>query len=100
VTKLNAVDLSPLVSPYESELMRTLADFPETLALASRELAPHIVANYLGELAAKLHTYYNAERFLLDDESLKLARLSLIVSVRQVLRNGLAVLGVSAPEKM
>jgi arginyl-tRNA synthetase len=54
----------------------------------------------LGELAAKLHTYYNAERFLLDDEPLKLARLSLIVSVRQVLRNGLSVLGVFAPEKM
>jgi arginyl-tRNA synthetase len=100
VAKLATADLSPLVSPYESELMRTLADFPETLALASRELAPHVVANYLGELAAKLHTYYNAERFLLDDEALKLARLSLIVAVRQVIRNGLAVLGVSAPEKM
>ena len=100
VAQLATVDLSPLVSPYESELMRTLADFSETLSLAARELAPHIVANYLGELAAKLHTYYNAERFLLDDESLKLARLSLIVSVRQVIRNGLAVLGVSAPEKM
>jgi arginyl-tRNA synthetase len=80
--------------------MRTLADFPETLSLAARELSPHIVANYLGDLAAKLHTYYNAERFLLDDEALKLARLSLIVAVRQVIRNGLAVLGVSAPEKM
>jgi arginyl-tRNA synthetase len=80
--------------------MRTLADFPETLSLAARELAPHLVANYLGDLAAKLHTYYNAERFLLDDEALKHARLALIVAVRQVIRNGLAVLGVSAPEKM
>jgi arginyl-tRNA synthetase len=100
ISSLANAELSPLVSPYESELMRALADFPETLALASRELAPHIVTNYLGELAAKLHTYYNAERFLLDDEPLKLARLSLIVSVRQVLRNGLSVLGVFAPEKM
>ncbi|MCA3043056.1 MAG: arginine--tRNA ligase, partial [Rhodocyclaceae bacterium] len=100
ISSLANAELSPLVSPYESELMRALADFPETLSLATRELAPHIVANYLGELAAKLHTYYNAERFLLEDEELKLARLSLIVSVRQVLRNGLAVLGVSAPEKM
>ena len=100
VESLVNVDLSPLGSPYESELLRTLADFPETLSLATRELSPHIVANYLGELAAKLHTYYNAERFLIDDEPLKLARLALIVAVRQVIKNGLGVLGVSAPEKM
>ncbi|MEO8385007.1 MAG: DALR anticodon-binding domain-containing protein, partial [Betaproteobacteria bacterium] len=55
---------------------------------------------YLGELAAKLHSYYNAEKFLVDDEKLKLARLSLILATRQVLKNGLAVVGVSAPEKM
>ena len=100
VATLTRADISPLTSVYESELMRTLADFPETLSLAARELAPHIVANYLGDLAAKLHSYYNAERFLLDDEALKHARLALIVAVRQVIRNGLAVLGVSAPEKM
>ena len=100
VTALAKADLSVLTSTYESELLRTLADFPETLALATRELSPHIVANYLGELAAKMHTYYNAERFLIDDEALKLARLALIVAVRQVIRNGLDVLGVSAPEKM
>ncbi len=100
VASLANADLSPLTSAYESELLRTLADFPETLSLATRELSPHIVANYLGELAAKLHTYYNAERFLIDDESLKMARLALIVAVRQVLNNGLDVLGVSAPEKM
>jgi arginyl-tRNA synthetase len=100
VATLTRADISPLTSVYESELMRTLADFPEALSLAARELAPHLVANYLGDLAAKLHTYYNAERFLLDDEALKHARLALIVAVRQVIRNGLAVLGVSAPEKM
>ncbi len=100
VASLANADLSPLTSTYESELLRSLADFPETLALATRELSPHIVANYLGELAAKLHTYYNAERFLIDDEALKVARLALIVAVRQVIRNGLDVLGVSAPEKM
>ena len=100
VALLNHVDLSPLASSYESELLRTLADFPETLAVAARELSPHLVANYLGELAAKMHTYYNAERFLIDDETLKQARLALIVAVRQVIKNGLAVLGVSAPEKM
>ncbi len=100
VGTLANADLSPLGSTYESELLRTLADFSETLSLATRELSPHIVANYLGELAAKLHTYYNAERFLIDDEPLKLARLALIVAVRQVIKNGLGVLGVSAPEKM
>jgi arginyl-tRNA synthetase len=97
---LERADLSPLSSKYESELLRSLADFPQTLQHAAAELAPHIVPTYLAELAAKLHTYYNAERFLLDDEKLKLARLALILATRQVLRNGLAVLGVSAPEKM
>ena len=100
IAALANAELSPLGSSYESELLRALADFPETLGLATRELSPHIVANYLGELAAKMHTYYNAERFLIDDEALKLARLALIVAVRQVIRNGLDVLGVSAPEKM
>lgn len=97
---LRAVDHAPLVSKYESDLMRALADWPSLLAHAATELAPHLIAVYLGELAAKLHTYYNAERFLIDDEPLKLARLSLILATKQVLKNGLAVLGVSAPEKM
>ena len=92
--------LTPLVSPHESALLQLLADFPDTLALATRELAPHHVANYLAELAGRFHTYYNAERFLLEDTSLMLARLSLIVAVRTVLRNALNVLGVSAPERM
>ncbi len=100
VATLHDVDLSPLTSAYESALLRTLADFPETLRLAATELSPHLVANYLGDLAAKLHTYYNAERFLIDDEKLKLARLALIVAVRQVIKNGLGTLGVSAPDKM
>lgn len=100
VSDLARVDLKPLTSRYESELLRALADFPETLSSAARELAPHLVCVYLGELAAKYHSYYNAEKFLVDDEAVKLARLSLIAATRQVLQNGLAVLGVSAPEKM
>ena len=100
IASLKTADHAPLTSKYESDLMRTLADFPETLKHAATELAPHIVAVYLADLAAKLHTYYNAERFLLDDEKLKLARLSLILATAQVLKNGLTVLGVSAPEKM
>jgi len=99
-TALKSADLSPLTSKYESDLMRALADFPLTLKHAAQELAPHIVAVYLGDLAAKLHSYYNAERFLIEDEKLKLARLSLVLATRQVLKNGLTVLGVSAPEKM
>ena len=65
------------------------------------EFAPHLVTYYLhDDVAARLHTYYNAERFLVEDEELKLARLALVAATRQVLANGLAVLGVSAPERM
>jgi arginyl-tRNA synthetase len=97
---LQDADLAPLTSKYESDLLRALADFPEQLDSAARELAPHLVCVYLADLAAKLHSYYNAEKFLVEDEKLKLARLALILATRQVLKNGLAVLGVSAPEKM
>ncbi len=97
---LAEVDLSPLTSKYESGLLRALADFPELIATAARELSPHLVCVYLADLAAKLHSYYNAEKFLVENEKLKLARLALIVATRQVLKNGLAVIGVSAPEKM
>lgn len=100
VTSLSDADLSRLESSYESTLLRSIADFPETLAIAARELSPHLIANYLSDIAAKMHTYYNAERFLLDDVGLTHARLALIVAVRQVIRNGLRVLGVSAPERM
>ena len=64
------------------------------------ELAPHAVAFYLKDLAAELHSYYNAERFLVDDPSLRQGRLLLLLATRQVLRNGLALIGVSAPERM
>ena len=69
-------------------------------ATAADDLAPHAVAFYLKDLAAALHSYYNAERFLVDDPLLRDARLTLLVAVREVLRNGLAVLGVSAPQRM
>ena len=93
-------DLTALTSPYEAALLRALADFPELLHHAARELAPHLVTFYLGDLAARLHTYYNAEHFLVEDEKLKLARLALITAARQAIKNGLAVVGVSAPERM
>jgi arginyl-tRNA synthetase len=97
---LRDADLAPLASPYENALLRRLADFPDELALAARELAPHRVTFYLKELAAEFHSYYNAEQFLVDDPALRRARLALVVATGQVVRSGLAVLGVSAPEKM
>ncbi|HEX3097202.1 MAG TPA: arginine--tRNA ligase [Usitatibacter sp.] len=98
---LTDADLSPLTSPYEVALAAKLAEFPEILARAAAEFAPHLVTYYLhDDVAARLHTYYNAERFLVEDEALKAARLALVAATRQVLANGLAVLGVSAPERM
>ena len=77
-----------------------MTDFPDELALAARELAPHRMTFYLKELAAEFHSYYNAEQFLVDDPLLRRARLALVVATGQVIRSGLAVLGVGAPEKM
>jgi arginyl-tRNA synthetase len=100
VKSLLDADLSPLDSAYERDLLQALIDYPELVHNAAQELSPHLVAFYLKELAGKLHTYYNAERFLVEDDQLKHARLALIAATRTVLRNGLALLGVTAPEKM
>jgi len=97
---LRSSDLSPLSSAYENALLRRLADFPDELAVAARELAPHLITFYLKELAAEFHSYYNAEQFLVDDGALRQARLALVVATGQVIRNGLAVLGVNAPVRM
>jgi arginyl-tRNA synthetase len=91
---------APLASARETALMARLAEYPALIAQAADELAPHALAFYLKELAAELHAYYNSERFLVEDAGLREARLALLLAVRQVLRNGLALLGVSAPEKM
>jgi arginyl-tRNA synthetase len=98
-TALNA-DLAPLTSAREQSLLNRLAQFPDLLAEAADELAPHQLAYYLKDLAADFHGYYNAERVLVDDDNVRSARLALLLATRQVLRNGLAMLGVSAPEKM
>jgi len=95
-----AVDITPLTAPRELALMARLAEYPDTLRDAAAELAPHQVAFYLKELAADLHAFYNAERILVDDARLRAARLALLVATRQVLRNGLALIGVTAPERM
>jgi arginyl-tRNA synthetase len=97
---LGAAALDKLVNEKELQLARRLEEFPEMLAVAAQELAPHSVAFYLRELAAAFHSYYNAERILVEDEALRIARLALCAAVRQTLANGLAILGVSAPEKM
>ena len=97
---LQSVDLTPLIAPREALLLAKLAEYPEALQRALEELGPHQVAFYLRDLAGELHSYYNAERVLVDDEAIKMARLALMLATRQVLRNGLALIGVSAPNKM
>jgi len=97
---LRRASLAPLTSPYEEALLRRLAAFPAELELAARELAPHLVAAYLKELAAEFHSYYNAERFLVDEPATQQARLALVAATGQVVKNGLAVLGISAPDQM
>ena len=93
-------DLALLGRPSEAALMLKLADYPDMLARAAAELAPHDVAFYLRDLAAAFHAYYAAERFLVDDAALARARMALLAATAQVLRNALAVLGVSAPQSM
>ena len=97
---LALADLSLLVAPTEAALMLKLAEYPEMLTRAAAELAPHDVAFYLRDLAAAFHTYYAAERFLVDDAALARARMALLAATAQVLRNALALLGVSAPRQM
>ncbi len=97
---LAKADLSRLESPYELAVAAKLSEFPEVIESAARELAPHMVAFYLKDLAAEFHSYYNAERMLVDDVALKDARIALAGAVRQVIRNGLALLGVSCPQSM
>ena len=97
---LTNVDLSGLNSPQAQTLMLLLARFPQMLAQACQDLATHDVSFYLRELAACYHSYYDAERILVEDEATKRARLALVAATAQVLKNGLAVLGVSAPLSM
>jgi arginyl-tRNA synthetase len=98
--ELKSVSLAPLKTDKELSLAQRLGQFPEQVASAARELAPHAIAFYLRELAGEFHRYYNAERILVEDEAARAARLALCAAVRQTLANGLALLGVSAPEKM
>jgi len=97
---LQSADLGRLTAPSEAALMLKLAEFPTMLANAAAGLAPHDATFYLRDLAGAFHSYYGAERFLVDDRELARARVALLVATRQVIRNALAVLGVSAPDRM
>lgn len=92
--------LAQLVEPEAVALVALLGRFPETVTTAAANLEPHLVAQYLRDLAAAFHGYYHAMPFLIDDAGLRNARLALALAAQQVLRNGLGLLGVSAPEKM
>jgi arginyl-tRNA synthetase len=92
--------LGRLVEPHETALLASISRYPEVIEQAALQRAPHTVVHYLRELANDFHTYYNAHTFIVEDDALRNARLTLISGLRQVIANGLALLGVSAPESM
>ena len=93
-------NLAVLEEEHESDILQQLAKYPEVLDAAASQHEPHLIAHYLRELANTLHTYYNAHQFIVDNEKVRNARLVLIVATRQVIKNGLALLGVSSPAEM
>ena len=95
-----AADLALLTAPTEATLMLKLAAYPDMLSAAATDLAPHDVAFYLRDLASAFHSWYGAERFLIDDAALAASRMALLAATRQVLHNALAMMGVSAPQAM
>jgi arginyl-tRNA synthetase len=99
-SSLKLDDALTLTSPQELKLIKKISEFPETIVSATDEIAPHQIANYLKECAAELHSYYNDSKFLVENESLMLSRLSLIHATQHVLKNGLQLLGINAPQKM
>jgi arginyl-tRNA synthetase len=99
--QINGLDnLGLLTSPYEKALIDRISKFPDLIINAAQSLETHILAHYLRDLANDFHTYYNAEKFIVDDVNLRDARLCLITATKQVLLNGLDLLAISAPEKM
>jgi arginyl-tRNA synthetase len=97
---LAKASLTCLTSVASDSLLRRLAEYPDLLTDASKDMAPHAVAFYLRDLASEFHSFYNADRVLVDDEEIRLARLALLFATKQVIANGLGILGVSAPNKM
>jgi arginyl-tRNA synthetase len=89
-----------LAASHEQAVLSSLAQYPEVVEQAAANRAPHALVHYLRELANVFHTYYNAEAFIVDDPPLRNARIALVLGVQQVVRNGLELLGVSAPDSM
>jgi arginyl-tRNA synthetase len=95
-----AASLALLGNTHEQAVITALSKYPETIEHAALNRAPHTLVHYLRDLANTLHTYYNAEKWIVEDAALRNARLTLVLAVQQVIRNGLTILGVSAPESM
>ena len=95
-----AADLTQLTSAHEQAVLTALSKYPEVVEHAALDRAPHALVHFLRDLANTLHTYYNAEQFIVEDAALRNARLTLVQAVQTVIRNGLTLLGVSAPETM
>lgn len=100
LSDISRADPGLLAAPTELVLMKRLAEFPGVVSQAAQDLSPHLIAFWLRDCAADFHGWYNAERVLVDDVATRHARLRLADATRQVLANGLALLGVSAPERM
>jgi arginyl-tRNA synthetase len=92
--------LATLTSPHETALLTMLGKYPEVVQLAGAHRAPHTLVHFLRELAQTFHTWYNAEQFIVEDAALRNARIALALAAQQVVKNGLTLLGVSAPETM
>jgi arginyl-tRNA synthetase len=92
--------LSLLTSPHETAMLTAMDRYPDVIATAAAHRAPHMLVHYLRELANAFHGWYNAEQFIVEDDALRNARLTLALATLQVVRNGLTLLGVSAPETM
>ena len=97
---LQNFDEALLTSSHEHQLIKRLSAFPEIISLSASETSPHYIATFLKDLASDFHSYYNANKFLSDDKALQNARLALIGATKIVIKNGLQLLGISAPEKM
>ena len=95
-----AADLSLLTSAHEQSVITSISKYPETVEYAALSRAPHALVHYLRDLANTLHSYYNAEKWIVEDSALRNARLTLVLALQQLVRNGLGILGVSAPESM
>ena len=96
----HVADLSQLTNAHEQAVLTAVSKYPEIVEHAALSRAPHALVHFLRDLANTLHTYYNAEQFIVEDAALRNARLTLVLAVQQVIRNGLGILGVSAPETM